>query len=199
MFGHVARHPRRWPWVTLSFLFAAAFAWSFAVTAERVDVGWSILRVASAAGLGLSLLRLVLMFVSSRRVRRRPDEERRAQNSEAAVTATEGPPSTEALPTDGRGPTYEEVFGQDLDLDEDLELGGGRLPLPPDEVDLQSSHADPDAAVDRVEAVDADVGSQERLRQIREQFKARAEAASLRVKQREAELQKAATTPDAER
>jgi hypothetical protein len=224
MFGHAAERQRRWPWVTLSVLFALAFAWSFAVTAERVGDVWGILRLGSAVGLGLSLLRLVLMFISSRRLRRRQDGERRTEGTEGAEIEAEGQPSEQELPTEERGPTYEEIFGLQLDL------GEGSLPLPPDEQewqgegvwmvaegqpskeempteergptseeDLQPSHADPDGAIDQVEAIDAHVDSQEHLRQLREQFKARAEAAALRVKQREAELQQAASASDAAR
>ncbi|HSJ27169.1 MAG TPA: hypothetical protein VLB67_03095 [Acidimicrobiia bacterium] len=185
--------------MTLSFLFALALAWSFGVTAERVDDVWSILRLASAVGLGVSLLRLVVMSISSRRVRRRHDAERGADNSEAAVTETNGHPSAEDQPTDGRGRTYEEVFGPNLDLD-DLELGGGSLPLSPDDPERQddgvSMTAEEPPTEERGPTSDGD--SQERLRQMREQFKARAEEAALRVKQREAELQAVATS-DTER
>ena len=65
--------------------------------------------------------------------------------------------------------------------------------------DVQALDADLDEAVDQVEAADADGESQENLRRIREEFKARAEEAALRVKLREAELHEAASSSDAER
>jgi hypothetical protein len=66
------------------------------------------------------------------------------------------------------------------------------------EDDAQSLEADLEEEVDQVEALDAD-GSQEDLRRMREEFRARAEEAALRVKQREAELQEAASVADQER
>ena len=68
--------------------------------------------------------------------------------------------------------------------------GGTRSHL---EEDGQALEADLDEADDRVEALDADGDSQDHLRRMREEFKARAEEAALRVKQREAELHEAAS------
>ena len=70
---------------------------------------------------------------------------------------------------------------------------------PTSEEDGQALDADLDEAVDRVEALDADGDSQDNLRRMREEFKARAEEAALRVKQREAELHEAASAPDPKR
>lgn len=225
MFGHVARRQRRWPWAILSFLFALAFAWSFAVMEERVVGDWSILRLVAAVGLGISLLRLVLTFISSRRLRRAQDDERRAEGDEGAERQAEGQPPAGQPPTEKRALLYEEVFGLQLDLDEgslprapeDEEWQGeeaammepeGQPPAeqlpteehaPTSEEDLRPLHADLDGAVDQVKALDADVESQEHLRRMREEFKARAEEAARRVKQREAELHKAASAPNPER
>jgi hypothetical protein len=190
MSGHVAKRRRRWPWAILSFLFALAFAWSFADIEEQVG---DVLRIGSAVGLGISLLLLVRAFISSRRHRRaQKDDGRPAEGDE------------EQPPTEQRAPTYEEVFGLELDLDAE-----GLPPAPADEgwrsddehaptsdEDVQALHADLDEAVDQVEAPDADG---ENLRRIREEFKARAEEAALRVKLREAELHEAASASDAER
>jgi len=216
MSGHDAKRRRRWPWAILSFLFALAFAWSFAVTEERVGDVWSILRIGSAVALGISLLLLVRAFISSRRHRRAQKDDGRAEGDEGAGMGAEG---------QERGPTYEEVFGLEPDLD------AGSLPDAPadggspgdlgavmeaegqpsaeqlaaeegpstSDGDVQAPHADLDEAVDQVEAAGADGESQENLRRIREEFKARAEEAALRVKQREAELHEAASAPDAER
>src|SRR6266508_1613390 len=118
MLGNVGRH-RRWPWVILFFLFALTFAWSFGVMGEEVGDVWSILRIGSAAGSALSLLLLVLTSISSRR-RRRAE---RDQRSEAGADEEE----QEEQPT--TVPTYEEVFGLELDLDE------GSLPRAPEDVE----------------------------------------------------------------
>lgn len=211
--GNVGRH-RRWPWVILFFLFALTFAWSFGVMGEEVGDVWSILRIGSAAGSALSLLLLVLTSISSRR-RRRAE---RDQGSEAGADEEE---QEEQPPT---VPTYEEVFGVELDLDEaslprapdewtgddEAELEAEAQPwdeqLPaeegaPSEEDGQALDADLDEAVDQVDQVDAlgDGDSQEQLRRMREEFKARAEEAALRVKQREAELHGAGSAPDPKR
>ena len=151
MLGNVGRH-RRWPWAVLFVLFALTFAWSFAVTGDQVGGVWSILLIVSAVGAGIALLLLVLMFISSRR-------HRRAEREEGSQTGAdeEQPGEQPATP-----PTYEEVFGLELDLDE------GSLPLAPEE-DVQDLDADVDEAVDQVDPLDADGDSQEDLRRIREE------------------------------
>ncbi len=212
MLGNVGRH-RRWPWAILFFLFALAFVWSFAVMGEQVGGVWSILLIVSAVGAGISLLLLVLMFISSRR-------HRRAEGDEGSESGADGQQPAEQPPS---APTYEEVFGLELDLDEgslprapedeewtgdeeaemeaeaqpwaEQRRGGGA----PSEEDVQALDADLDEAVDQVDALDADGDSQEHLRRMREEFKARAEEAALRVKQREAELHEAASAPDPQR
>jgi hypothetical protein len=203
MSGHGAKRRRRWPWAILSLLFALAFAWSFAVEGERVDDVWTILRIGSAVGLGISLLLLVRAFISSRRFRRaQKNDGRRAEGDEATEMGAEG---------QERGPTYEEVFGLEPDLDAASLPGapedGEQSPAeqlaeehaPTADEDVQALHADLDEAVDQVEAAGADGESQEDLRRIREEFKARAEEAALRVKLREAEVHEAASASDAER
>ena len=204
MSGHGAKRRRRWPWAILSLLFALAFAWSFAVEGERLDDVWNILRIGSAIGLGISLLLLVRAFVSSRRFRRaQKDDGRRAEGDETTEMGPEG---------QERGPTYEEVFGLEPDLDAGSLPGapedGGQPSAeqlapeegaPTSDEDVQALHADLDDEVDQVEAAGADGESQENLRRIREEFKARAEEAALRVKLREAELHEAASASDAER
>ena len=213
--GNVGRH-RRWPWVILFFLFALTFAWSFAVMGDEAGSVWRILLIVSAVGAGISVLLLVLMFISSRRHRRAAGDEGSQMGAEA-----EQPEEQPTTP-----PTYEEVFGLELDLDE------GSLPRAPEDVewtgddeaeleaeahpwaeqlsaeegapsdeDGQALDADLDGAVDQVDQVDAlaDGDPQEQLRRMREEFKARAEEAALRVKQREAELHEATSAPDSQR
>jgi hypothetical protein len=194
MSGHVAKRRRRWPWAILSFLFALAFAWSLADMQERVGDVWIILRIGSAVGLGISLLLLVRAFISSRRHRRaQKDDGRRAEGDEGAEAQQQGE----------QPPTYEEVFGLELDLDaESLPRAPGDDEWSGDEgaeMDVQALDADLDEAVDQVQGLDADGESQEDLLRIREEFKARAEEAALRVKRREAELHEAASVTDPER
>jgi hypothetical protein len=215
MLGNVGRH-RRWPWVILFFLFALTFAWSYGVMGDQVGDGWSILRIGSAAGSALSLLLLLLTSISSRR-RRRAERDQGSEVGADEQEQEEQPPTV---------PTYEEVFGLELDLDdgslprapEDGEWTGDdeaeleaeaqpwaeQLPAEegaPSEEDRQALDADLDEAVDQVDQVDAlaDGDPQEQLRRMREEFKARAEEAALRVKQREAELHGAGSASDPKR
>ena len=203
MSGHGAKRRRRWPWAILCLLVALAVGWSFAVVCERAVDVWNVLRIVSAVGLGISLLLLVRAFISSRRLRRaQKDDGRRAEGDEATEMGAEG---------QERGPTYEEVFGLEPDLDAGSLPGapedGGQPSAeelaeegaPTSDEDVQALHADLDDGVDQVEAAGADGDSQENLRRIREEFKARAEEAALRVKLREAELHEAASASDAER
>ena len=226
MFGHVAGRPRRWPWVVLSFLFAMAFASSFAVMEVTSEVQvdddvLSIIRIGTAVGLGLSLL--LLLFTTRRG--------RRAKGETAGNDEVEG-----RSPAEKHVQTYEEVFGVQHDLDEDglprapegeeslsedwqnaeeMMVEGDGLPSEqqePAEVpgssseeDLQPVQTDGDGpvetveSVDQVESEDADVDSDEHLRKIREEFKARVEEAALRVKQREGDPHEAASAPNPER
>jgi hypothetical protein len=228
MFGHVAGRPRRWPWVVLSFLFAMAFASSFAVMEVTTEVQidddvLSIIRIGTAVGLGLSLL--LLLFTSRRRRRAKAEEKRRAAGGDGMES-----------PAEKHVQTYEEVFGVQHDLDEgglprapegdeslheewqnaeEMMVEGDELPseqqestevpAPPSEEDLQPLQADVVGPVDSVESVDhvesedADVDSDEHIRKIREEFKARVEEAALRVKQREGDPHEAASAPNPER
>jgi len=222
MLGNVGRH-RRWPWAILFLLFALTCVWSYVLMEDQVgdqlgDDWSSILQIGSAVGSGIALLLLVLTSMSNRRRRRR---ERKGGSQ---MTADDQQPGEES-PTKGGVPTYEEVFGVDLGLDEgglprapedgewtgdeDAQLeaeaqGWAEQPpagegAPAAEEDGEGLDADLDEAVDEVHALDADGDSEEHLRRMREEFKARAEEAALRVKQREAGLHEAASAPDPKR
>lgn len=211
MLGNVGRH-RRWPWAVLFFLFALTFVWSLAVVGEKGGGVWNILLIVSAVGVGISLVLLVLMFISARRLRR-------AEGDESPQIGAEGQQPAEQPATEETAPTYEEVFGLELESDEasllrapedegwpgdeGSEMGAdgqqAEEQAPTSEEDVQAVDADVDEAVDQVDALDADGESQDHLRQMREEFKARAEEAALRVKQREAELHEAASAPDSQR
>jgi hypothetical protein len=208
--GNVGRH-RRWPWAILFVLFAATCVWSFAVMGDEVGDVWSILRIASAVGSGLALLLLILTSISSRR-------RRRAERKEGSEMAADEQQPVEQPNTPQ---TYEEVFGvdegslprapddrewpddQEAQLEAEAQSWAEELPAeehaPASEEDGQDLDADLDEAVDEVDALDAGGDSQEHLRQMREEFKARAEEAALRVKQREAELHGAGSAPDPKR
>jgi hypothetical protein len=214
MLGNVGRH-RRWPWAILFVLFALTFVWSFAFMGDQAGDVWSILQIGSAAGAAIALVFLVLTTISSRRLRRAEPEKGSDMGADEEQTAQETPTT----------PTYEEVFGVELGLEEErlpdapdqevqewkgeedaqleAEAQGWAEQLPADEhpptseEDGQALEADLDEADDRVEALDGD--PQDNLRRMREEFKARAEEAALRVKQREAELHEAASAPDPQR
>ncbi len=223
MFGHFAGRQRRSRWAILSFLFVLAFAWSFAVMGERAGGLWIILRLGLAVGLGISLLRLVLTFVSSRSLRRaQENEEWRAEGDEGAEMEAGGQSPEEPL-TEERALTYQEIFQvqpnvdggslarapeddeRQAEGDEGAEMEAEGEPpaeeppteehAPTSEEDLQVLQPDSDGAVDQVEAPEGDVESQDSLQRMREMFKARAKEAELRVKQREAELDEAPSAP----
>ena len=182
MSGHIVGRKRKWPWVVLCALFALAVVWSFAG-----DVG-SILRIVSAVGLGLCLLRLLLLSVSSRRLRRAQEDGGQEFDEEGLPPAPEDDeqwPGDERAEIDPEGqPPAEKSSEEEASTSED----GGQAP-----------DAGVDEDVDQDEALDADGGSEEHLRRVREEFRARAEEAALRVKQREAELHEAASVADQER
>jgi hypothetical protein len=181
MFGHGAGRQRRSRWAILSLLFAVAFAWSFAVMGDRTGGNWNILRVGLAVGLGLSVLRLLFTFVSSKRHAHEKEESR---TDESLGMDAEGQPLAEEPATDRR-PTYEEVFQVQLNVD-DASLAGTsgdeewqaeveervaeveaegqppadeypiEEPVPAAEEDLQTVEPDLHTAVDQDQAIEAD-------------------------------------------
>jgi hypothetical protein len=194
----------------LFVLLAATCVWSFAVMGDEVGDVWSILRIASAVGSGLALLLLILTSISSRR-------RRRAERKEGSEMAADEQQPVEQ-PTTAQ--TYEEVFGvdegglprapddrewtddQEAQLEAEAQSWAQELPVEgalASEQDGQDLDADLDDSDEEVEALDAGGDSEEHLRQMREEFKARAEEAALRVKQREAELHEATSAPDSQR
>ncbi|MCI0636129.1 MAG: hypothetical protein L0206_19770 [Actinobacteria bacterium] len=171
------------------------------VEAQTGDL-WSMLRLGSAFGLAVSLLLLGLTFVSSKGPVRAPEDDERArlderqEGEEGAEMGAEGQQPGEQPPTEQRAPTYEEVFGLELDLDAgglprapedegwpadegaEMETQGQppaeQLPAeeraPTSEEDVQALEADLDEAVDQVKALDADGESKESMRQWPEEF-----------------------------
>ena len=208
MSGNIAGRQRKWPWAFLSFLFAMIFA--FAVS--QVGGVWSIIRIGSAVGLVISLLVLVLKVISSRRLARAEGNAVRAEGDQAAETGAEGQQQDQSS-AEGGPRTYEEVFGLKPDLDAE-----GLPPAPEDEVEWAGDEVAETVADDEaieaaeadasevevethevevetheaeVETHEADGGPQDDLQRIREEFRARAEQAAIRVKQRKAEPQDA--------
>jgi hypothetical protein len=119
------------------------------------------------------------------------DEERSAEVDEAMEIEAEGQPSAEE-------PVVEETLAEEALAEEHSGTS---------EDDIQALEPDLDAAGDHVETVEVETDaepvkelevddeSQDALQKMREQFAARAKEAELRVKQREAELDEAASSP----
>jgi hypothetical protein len=162
----------------------------------RIGGFWSMLRLAFAFSLVLSLLLFGLTFVSSGSLARAPeDDERQTEEDEGVEMEAEEQPDEPV--TWEPAPTSEERLWWEK-------------PAPTPEQDLPALQPDVDEAVDQDvdENVDqnvdqdeawlADMESQELLRQRRDEFKARAKEAELRVKKLEAQLQEAPSAPKSE-
>ena len=96
----------------------------FALVEAQTGELWSMVRLGSAIGLALSLVLLVLTFVSSKaRVRPREDAEsarldERYEADEDGETKAERRRPAEQPPAEKRVPTYAELFGLESDLHE---------------------------------------------------------------------------------
>jgi len=108
----------------------------FALVEAQTGQLWSMVRLGSAIGLALSLVLLVLTFVSSKaRVRPREDAEsarldERYEADEDGETKAERRRPAEQPPAEKRVPTYAELFGLGSDVDEEIpapaqEVGDG--------------------------------------------------------------------------
>jgi len=146
----------------------------FAFVEARIGSFWSMLRLAFAFGLVVSLLLLGLTFVSSRSLAWAPeDAERLPEGDEEADMEAEGQPEEQL--TEDLAPTVEE--------------------------DLQVLQPDLDDAVDQDVDQDKDLAADIELQALvrrREEFKARAKDAEHRVKKLEAELHTAPSAPKSE-
>jgi hypothetical protein len=179
----------------------------YAVVETRIGSFWSLLRVALAFGLIASLLLLGLSVVSSRSLARAAEHDE--------------PPAAEDEGTDPEGVDDEEadMEGADMEAEEkpverltrELQTLHPALdvavyqetPLTVDEDIERAADQDSDVAADQDTDVAADqekdlaayFESQEAMRQRRDELKARAREAELRVKKLEAELHAAPSAP----
>ena len=181
---------------------------------EAQSGDWSKFRLGSVLGLVVSSLCLALTFVPSRRrMGARENEEwpehgGRQEGDVGTEMKSEGQPA-EPTPA-ASNPSYEEVFGlqdelETVEADGDLEADPEARQADPEarEADPEAREADPEA-VESIrrwdeayeDLVEEELRTQELMRQRREEFKARAEEAALRVKKLEAEPHEAQPTPD---
>ena len=169
----------------------------YAVVDMRIGGFWSLLRVALAFGLIGSLLLLGLSVVSSRSLARAakhdepPAEDEGAEDEgaddEGADMETEEEQPAERL-------TRElQALQPALDVGVDQET-----PLTVDEDIEPAVDQDTDVATDQEKDLAAYFESQEAMRQRRDELKARAREAELRVKKLEAELHPAPSAPKSE-
>jgi hypothetical protein len=180
----------------------------FAVVEARIGSFWSLLRVALAFGLIGSLLLLGFSVVSSRSLARAGEHDERpaaedegadheeADDEEADVEAMEAEEQpvdrlTRELQTIHPALDVAPYQETPLTVDEDIEPAA----------DLDTDVAvdqETDMATDQDEDLAAYLESQEAMRQRRDELKARAREAELRVKRLEAELQSAPSAPKSE-
>ena len=180
----------------------------FAVVEARIGSFWSLLRLALAFGLIASLLLLGLSIVSSRSLARAAEHDERpaaedegadegADDEEADMEAEEQPEErpverlTRELQT--LHPALDVGVYQEtpLTVDEDIE------PAADQDTDVAVDQ-DADTATDQEKDLAAYYESQEAMRQRRDELKARAREAELRVKKLEAELHAAPSAPKSE-
>lgn len=222
--GHIAGREHRSLWVISSFLLALGLVWSRAVMDERAGGGsWDSLRLGVVVALAVALLPLGPTFMFARRRRRaQKEDERAAEGDGGAEPGADGQPAGET-PTEEHPVTYGEIFGgiqlgpdegssAPAPEDEEPQAEGGEgteieaegqppsdetkteEEAPTSEEDVQTIPPDLDGGAE-VEAIQADLETQESLRRMREQFAARAKEAELRIKQREAELHEVPSAP----
>jgi hypothetical protein len=182
---------------------------------------WSMLRLGFGVGLAVALLFLVLSFVRPNRTVRareheeRPESDERHEGDVGAETNAEGRPTYEEVFGLQHEHELDQTVEQDGDPEGDLEALDGdpeQLDGDPEELDgdprqlggdPEQLDGDPEALKsirqwdEKYEGmVQEELQTQELMRQRREEFKARAEAAALRVKKLEAEPDEAPPTTD---
>lgn len=178
----------------------------FAVVEARIGSFWSLLRVALAFGLIGSLLLLGLSVVSSRSLSRAAEHDERpaaedegvddegADAEEADMEAEEQPVERLARELQTLHPALDVAIDQGTSLtvdEEDIDLAADQ------DTDVAVDQ-DADMATDQEKDLAAYFESQEAMRQRRDELKARAREAELRVKKLEAELHAAPSAPKSE-
>ena len=173
----------------------------YAVVETRIGSFWSLLRVALAFGLIGSLLLLGLSVVSSRSLARAaehdepPAAEEEGTDDEGADMEAEEEQPAERLTRELQAlqPALDVAVYQETPLTIDQET---RLTV--DEDIEPAVDQDTDVATDQEKDLAAYFESQEAMRQRRDELKARAREAELRVKKLEAELHTAPSAPKSE-
>lgn len=173
----------------------------FSVVEARIGSFWSLLRLALAFGLIGSLLLLGFSVVSSRSLARAAEaDERPAAEDEGADD--EGADDEEADMEAKEQPEEQPVerLTRELQtLHPALDVGVYQeTPLTVDEDIEPAVDQDADVATDQEKDLAAYYESQEAMRQRRDELKARAREAELRVKKLEAELHAAPSAPKSE-
>jgi hypothetical protein len=200
----------------------------YALVEARIGSFWSILRVALAFGLVVSLLLLGIALVSTRRLARAAkDDERQAAGDEGADDAGADDAGADDAGADNAGaddagadteaeeqpverltrelqtlqPAIDVAVYQETSLavDEDIEPAADEdTDVAVDQDTDVAADQEKDQATDQEKDLAAYFESQEALRQRRDELKARAREAELRVKKLEAELHPAPSAPKSE-
>ena len=224
MFGHVAGRKRRSRWAILSFLFALALAWSFAAMREQTIL-WVGLAVGLGISLLITFVSSRRLRRARKNEERETQAEGQASeeaSTDKRLTYEEVfQVQVNVDDASLAGVHEDEEWPAEVDEAMEIEAGGQSSAEEPvaeetlaeehastSEEDLQALEPDLDETVDHVEAVEAEVTevepvealqvddeSHDALQRMREEFAARAKEAELRVKQREAELDEAASAP----
>jgi hypothetical protein len=177
----------------------------FAVVEARIGSFWSMLRVPLALGLIASLLLLGLSFVSSRSLARAAEHDEGQAAGDEGVDDEEGDMEAEGQSLEqltrerlerelqALQPHLDLAADQDtrLMVDEDIDLAA-------DQDTNVATDQEKDLATDQEKDLAAYFESQEALRQRRDELKARAREAELRVKKLEAELHSAPSAQKSE-
>ena len=170
----------------------------YAFVEARIGSFRSMLRVALAFGLIVSLLLLGIAFVSSRSLTRTAADDELPEGDAADIDADEADMEAEEtvateMEVEEAGWQAEEPFAVESApaVEEDL-------PVLPAEEDLQVLQPDQDESIDQDKDVAADIALQELVRR-REEIKARAKDAEHRVKKLRGRLQEAPSAPKSDR
>jgi hypothetical protein len=173
----------------------------FAVVEARIGSFWSMLRVPLAFGLVVSLLLLGIAFVSSRSLARAAEHDERQAAGDEGVDDEEGDMETEEQPVERLArelQTLHPALDVAIDQETPLTVDEEDIDLAADQDTDVAADQDTDVAADQEKDLAAYFESQEAMRQRRDELKARAREAELRVKKLEAELHTAPSAPKSE-